>query len=108
MIIKARGSIEKHLGIIEESNPFGDLEVNLIICGNYNQAMLTINDRAFGMLKIRKIPSKETKVVSKLIVKELAESISYIKIIKADNGNEFSDHKFVVKKLCIDYYFARP
>jgi len=107
-IIKDRVGIEKRPGIVEKRNRFGDLEVDLIIGGNHNQAMLTINDRASGMLKIRKIPSKEAKVVSKAIVEELAEWTPYIKTITADNGKEFADHKFVAEQLGIDYYFARP
>jgi hypothetical protein len=35
--------------------------------------MLTINDRASGMLKIRKVASKEAKVVSNAIVEELSD-----------------------------------
>ena len=48
---------------MELRDRFGDLEVDLIIGKNHNQAILTINDRASGMLKIKKIPSKESKVV---------------------------------------------
>lgn len=107
-IIKGRVGIEKRPAIVEERNRFGDLEVDLIIGGNHNQAMLTINDRASGMLKIRKIASKEAKVVSKAIVEELTDWIPYIKTITADNGKEFADHKFVAEQLGIDYYFARP
>lgn len=107
-VIKDRVSIEKRPAIVEERNRFGDLEVDLIIGGNHNQAMLTINDRASGMLKIRKIASKEAKVVSKAIVEELTDWIPYIKTITADNGKEFADHKFVAEQLGIDYYFARP
>ena len=107
-IIKDRISIEQRPEIVEERNRFGDLEVDLIIGKNHNQAMLTINDRASGMLKIRKVASKEAKVVSKAIVEELTDWIPYIKTITADNGKEFADHKFVSEQLGIDYYFARP
>ena len=107
-IIKDRVGIEKRPSIVEKRNRFGDLEVDLIIGKNHNQAMLTINDRASGMLKIRKVESKEAKVVSKAIVEELTDWIPYIKTITADNGKEFADHKFVAEQLGIEYYFARP
>lgn len=107
-IIKDRVSIEQRPKIVEERKRFGDLEVDLIIGKNHNQAMLTINDRASGMLKIRKVASKEAKIVSKAIVEELTDWIPYIKTITADNGKEFADHKFVSEQLGIDYYFARP
>ena len=70
--------------------------------------MLTINDRASGVLKMRKVPSKESKVISKAIVDELEDWSPYIKTITADNGKEFADHRYVAEQLDIDYYFARP
>jgi len=107
-IIKDRVSIEKRPEVVEKRERFGDLEVDLIIGKNHNQAMLTINDRASGTLKIRKVPSKESKVVSRAIVEELKEWKPYIKTITADNGKEFADHKYVAEELGIDFYFARP
>jgi len=107
-IIKERVSIEERPEIVEKRERFGDLEVDLIIGKNHNQAMLTINDRASGVLKMRKVPSKESKVISKAIVNELQDWSPYIKTITADNGKEFADHKYVAEQLGIDYYFARP
>ncbi|MGB0881234.1 MAG: IS30 family transposase, partial [Polaribacter sp.] len=107
-IIKDRVSIEKRPKVVEKRERFGDLEVDLIIGKNHNKAMLTINDRASGTLKIRKVPSKESKVVSRAIVEELKEWKPYIKTITADNGKEFADHKYVAEELGIDFYFARP
>ena len=56
-IIRDRISIDKRPLIVEKRERFGDLEVDLIIGKNHNQAILTINDRASGMLKMKKIPS---------------------------------------------------
>lgn len=106
--IKDRIGIEQRPKIVEERKRFGDLEVDLIIGKNHKQAMLTINDRTSGMLKIRKVASKEAKVVSKAIVDELTDWLPYIKTITADNGKEFADHIFVAEQLGTDYYFARP
>lgn len=50
-IIKNRVSIAQRPSIVEERKKFGDLEVDLIIGKKHNQAILTINDRASGMLK---------------------------------------------------------
>jgi len=107
-IIKERVSIEERPEIVEKRERFGDLEVDLNIGKNHNQAMLTINDRASGILKMRKVPSKESKVISKVIVNELEDWSPYIKTITADNGKEFANHKYVAEQLGIDYYFARP
>jgi len=107
-IIKNRIDIDKRPSIVEERSRFGDLEVDLIIGKNHEQAILTINDRASGMLKMRKVTSKKAEVVSQAIVDELQDWIPYLHTITADNGKEFAYHKFVAQELNIDHYFAKP
>jgi len=107
-IIKNRVSIEKRPVIVDKRQRFGDLEVDLIIGKNHNQAILTINDRASGMLKMKKIISKESDVVTSAINELLEEWIPYINTITADNGKEFAGHEKVAEFLNIDYYFAHP
>ena len=107
-IIKDRVGIEKRPEIVDRRERFGDLEVDLIIGKNHNQAILTINDRASGMVKIEKVASKEAKVVSKAIIESLNDWLPYIKTITADNGKEFASHQLVSENLSIDYFFARP
>ena len=107
-MIKGRVDIDKRPAVVEERSRFGDLEVDLIIGKNHKQAIVTINDRASGMLKMRKVASKEAHQVSKAIVEELEEWKPYLKTITADNGKEFANHAFVAQKLNIDHYFAKP
>lgn len=107
-IIKNRVGIEKRPKIVEERSRFGDLEVDLIIGKNHNQAILTICDRASGMLKMRRVKSKQAKMVGEAMVEELEDWKPYIKTITADNGKEFAEHEFVADNLGIDYFFARP
>ena len=107
-IIKNRISIDKRPKIVEKRERFGDLEVDLIIGKNHNQAILTINDRACGVLKMRKIESKQAKVVTNAIVDLLDDWKPYLQTITADNGKEFADHERVAELLEIDYYFAHP
>jgi len=107
-IIKDRKGIEKRPEIVEKRERFGDLEVDLIIGKNHQQAILTINDRASGMLKMSKVTSKQALTVGQAIVEELRDWAPYIKTITADNGKEFAAHKYVAEQLNVDYYFARP
>ena len=107
-IIKDRISIEQRPEVVDQRKRFGDLEVDLIIGKNHNQAILTINDRASGILKMKKVISKESEVVTDAINELLEEWIPYINTITADNGKEFAGHKKVAKFLNVDYYFARP
>lgn len=107
-VIKNRVSIDKRPDIVDKKERFGDLEVDLIIGENHQQAILTINDRASGMLKMKKIESKEATVVTNSINQLLADWSPYILTITADNGKEFAGHEQVAEELNIDYYFAHP
>jgi len=107
-IIKDRVSIDQRPDIVENRERFGDLEVDLISGKNHNQAILTVNDRASGMLKMRKIPSKQAAIVTKAITEILEDWKPYLHTITADNGKEFAGHRDVAENLGIDYYFAHP
>ncbi|MFT5600987.1 MAG: IS30 family transposase [Flavobacteriales bacterium] len=107
-IIKNRISIEERPLEVEKRNRFGDLEVDLIICKNNEQAVVKINDRASGMLKMKKTPSKEAKVVQEKITELLEDWVPYIFTITSDNGKEFTEHQRTAEKLYLDYYFAYP
>lgn len=107
-MIKNRIGIEKRPAEVEERKRFGDLEVDLIIGKNHHQAIVTINDRASGMLKMRKVNSKESKEVSRAIISELEDWKPYIETMTSDNGKEFAGHELVSSELLIDFYFARP
>ena len=107
-IIKNRISIDQRNKIVEKRSRFGDLEVDLIIGKNHNQAILTVNDRASGMLKMKKVASKEATVVTKAINEILEDWKPYLRTITADNGKEFAGHEQVAENLEIDYFFAHP
>jgi len=107
-VLKNRVSIEQRPDIVDSRTRFGDLEVDLIIGKNHKQAMVTVNDRASGMVKIKKVESKEAKVVTKAILEMLEDWKPYIHTMTADNGKEFAGHETVSEMLNIDYYFAHP
>lgn len=107
-IIKNRISIDLRPSRVEKRDRFGDLEVDLIIGKKHNQAILTVNDRASGMLKMKKVKSKESSVVTKGILDLLIDWKPYLNTITADNGKEFAGHEVVAETLVIDYYFAHP
>jgi len=107
-IIKDRVSIDSRPKFIENRDRFGDLEVDLIIGKNHKQAIVTINDRASGVLKMKKVKSKDSTIVSEAINELLEEWIPFIHTVTSDNGKEFASHKKVAEHLNIDYYFAHP
>ena len=107
-VIQNRVDIDKRPKVVEERSRFGDLEVDLIIGKNHKQAILTINDRASGMLKMTKVKFKKAEEVSRAIVEQLQDWMPYLHTMTADNGKEFAEHLFVAEELNIDHYFAKP
>ena len=107
-IIKDRVSIEQRPAIVDKRSRFGDLETDLIIGKNHQQAIVTINDRASGVLKMKKVKSKEAYVVARAINEMLEEWMPFIHTITSDNGKEFAEHISIGQNLQIDYFFAHP
>ena len=109
-----RGQIEGRIDIslrpkvVDQKERFGDLEIDLVIGANHKGALLTINDRATGMLKMKYIESKEAKVIENNTIEVLEEWMPFIHTITSDNGKEFTNHSEIAEKLNIDYFFAKP
>jgi IS30 family transposase len=107
-IIKDRIGIEHRPAVVEDKQRIGDLEIDLVIGKNHKGALLTINDRATGVLKMAKIKSKEAKEVEEKIIELLIDWKLILHTITSDNGKEFANHKKVSELLKIDYFFANP
>ena len=107
-IIKGRIDIEKRPSIVDKRIRFGDLEVDLIIGANHKSVIVTINDRASGVLKMKKVKSKDAKLVAQAIKELLEQWMPYLFTITSDNGKEFARHKDIAEFLNIDFYFAKP
>ena len=109
-----RGMIVGRIGIenrpieVEQKERFGDLEIDLVIGKNHKGALLTINDRATGMVKIAKVESKESYNIEKACVAALQDWQLNLHTITSDNGKEFANHKNISTQLNINYYFANP
>ena len=107
-LIVGRIDIDKRPAIVEAKERLGDLEVDLVIGKNHNKALLTINDRATGMLYMDLVNTKEAKEVAAKIIELLQDWKPLIHTITSDNGKEFANHLEVAQILDIDYYFAKP
>jgi IS30 family transposase len=109
-----RGQIVGRIGIenrpkeVEEKQRFGDLEIDLVIGKDHKGALLTINDRATGMLQMRKIESKDAEIVKNATIELLENWKPFLQTITSDNGKEFAKHQSIATALEIDYYFANP
>jgi len=107
-MIAGRVGIEHRPPVVELKERLGDLEVDLVIGAGHRGALVTINDRASGLARIRKVESKEASVVQQAIVEALGEWKPWLHTITSDNGKEFAFHQLVSSQLEIDYYFAAP
>ncbi|WP_294265744.1 IS30 family transposase [uncultured Chryseobacterium sp.] len=107
-LIFGRTDISKRPAIVDEKERIGDLEIDLVIGKDHKRALLTINDRASGLLFMGIIDSKESSVVEAKTVELLEEWKPFLHTITSDNGKEFAHHQRIAQSLEIDYFFARP
>jgi len=107
-IITGRIDISQRPKVVEKKKRFGDFEIDTVIGKNHQGALVTINDRATGLVKIRKVPTKEAELVAKVTIKALKEYKNFIHTITADNGKEFAQHAKISKALSVGFYFAKP
>ncbi len=107
-VIPNRVGIEERPPIVETREIFGDLEIDLIIGKNHKSVIATINDRASGMLKMKRVESKKAELVSDAIIEMLQDWKPCIKTMASDNGKEFTLHQKMSKSLLVDFFFARP
>lgn len=107
-IIKERVDISHRPKIVENKERFGDLEIDTMIGKNHKGALITINDRATGLVKIKKIDTREAKLLSKETIQILSQFQLPIHTITSDNGKEFAEHQSIAKALNIKFFFAQP
>jgi IS30 family transposase len=107
-IIAGRVDIEQRPAVVEKRERFGDLEMDTIIGRKHKGAILTINDRASGMLLMRKVPRKESALVAKAAIDALRLWRPLLHTATSDNGKEFADHQLIARKLQLDFFFAKP
>lgn len=107
-LIKDRTDINERPEIAESRSRAGDLEIDTIIGKNHKGAIVTVNDRASGKLKMKKLKSKEAAELSQAAIELLSEWKPHLKTITSDNGKEFGEHKKISQALDVDFYFAHP
>lgn len=101
-------SIEERPEEVDAKERIGDLEIDTIIGKDRKGAILTINDRVTGNVKIRKLAGKNAQRLAEATVESLSDWKPFLKTITSDNGKEFASHRFIAEELGIDFYFAHP
>jgi transposase, IS30 family len=106
--IVGRIDIETRPEVVEKRERFGDLEIDTIIGKDHKGAILTINDRATGVLWMSKLKGKDAEELAEKTIEILMPYKENLKTITADNGKEFAMHEKIAQALKIDFYFAQP
>jgi IS30 family transposase len=107
-IIPNRVDIDKRPKIVEEKTRVGDFEVDTIIGKNHQGALVTINDRKTGLVKIRKVNSKNAEQVAQAVIDALTPYKPFLHTITSDNGKEFALHAKISQHLGVEFFFAKP
>jgi len=107
-IIPNRVDIDKRPKIVEEKIRVGDFEVDTIIGKNHQGALVTINDRKTGLVKIRKVNSKNAEQVAQAVIDALTPYKPFLHTITSDNGKEFALHAKISQHLGVEFFFAKP
>lgn len=107
-IIKDRVCIEQRPAIVEEKERFGDLEIDTIIGKNHKGAIVTINDRATGLLRMKQVERKEAELVKQAAIELLLYFKPHLHTITSDNGKEFALHQHISRELEVGFFFAHP
>jgi IS30 family transposase len=106
--ITDRRDIDERPPIVEEKRRFGDLEIDTVIGKNHKGAIVTINDRATGLLWMKKTKSRSAEDILKATIELLYDERDNLHTITADNGKEFAYHALIAEILEVDFYFAHP
>lgn len=107
-IITNRVDISQRPAIVETRSRFGDFEADTIVGKDHIGGLVTLNDRMTGVIKIKKIITKEALEVASKIVDLLEPVKDLMHTITSDNGKEFALHQSVAQALNVDFFFAKP
>lgn len=106
-VLIGRVGIEQRPKEADDRSEFGHLEIDTIIGKNHKGAIITLNDRASGMLWMKKVETRDARLVRIKTCEMLDEIRPYIKSLTADNGKEFAEHQYITNEYC-NCYFANP
>ena len=106
--IVGRKDIDLRPAIVEERSRFGDLEIDTIVGKDNKGAILTINDRVTGMLRMVKLMGKNALQLALATIDILKVWKPLLHTITADNGKEFAQHQLIANALDIEFFFAKP
>lgn len=106
--IKNRVFIDERPEIVDQKTRIGDWEIDTIIGGGRQQAIVTIVERVSKKVAMAQVIRKTADLVSEATIKLLKPFPNATFTITGDNGTEFAYHEKIAKELETDFYFAHP
>jgi transposase, IS30 family len=103
-----RVMIDKRPSVVLKRKRLGDIEVDLMLGKKHQSAILVCIDRASLKVKLRKLKSKQSKEIKRVLLKAYQKSKDWLKTITFDNDSAFMLHHIIAKKLNVESYFTRP
>ncbi len=106
--IPYRVPIDKRPSVVMNRKRLGDLEVDLMLGKKHKSSILVSIDRASLLVKLRKLKSKESSEVERVLTRAYSRCKGWIKTMTFDNDSAFMEHHRIAKTLGVDTYFTRP
>jgi IS30 family transposase len=107
--LKNRTFIDDRPEVINEKQRLGDWEIDTIIGKSHKQAIVTIVERISKLTVLKKVSSKNAKLVAEATINGLSNlSPNFVLSITSDNGSEFARHEKISESLGVDFYFTHP
>lgn len=103
-----RTSIDERPTIVDDKSRLGDWEIDTVIGKNHQGALVTIVERKSKFTLIKKVATRQAKVVTDATVELLEPHKDKTQTITADNGKEFANHEMMGQALEAKIYFAHP
>ena len=106
--ITNRTPISQRPDSVDKRTTFGHWEGDLVLGTKSNGVMITLVERKSGTTRIKKVASKEEKVVSQGLIEMIQDIQLPVITLTLDNGKEFAGHQKVTQDTTTQIYFANP
>lgn len=107
-LIPNRVSIEKRPAVVLKRKRPGDIEVDLMMGKDHKGALLVMTDRCTLDTHIEKLNGRESKEVSKAVIKGVQKKKYRVHTLTFDNDMAFCGHEQITKATGVATYFTRP
>lgn len=107
--IRNRVSIEQRPAEVATREQVGHWEGDTVVGGKQSGYLVTLVERASGLLLMVKTESKEASAIKRAIIRRFSNlPKEWCRTLTVDNGTEFAMHESITRRLDLPIYFAHP